>query len=993
MLYDFGPSTSHMRELLPMGAPLAPGKYIVGVYNRSSSQNCSYKLTSSGIGELGSGADFEVQNLPFSSGRSQVTLAPREASYYRVIIPEDTYRTWRVRVNKIDGDAGLAVKKDHIPDFRVSMDGDTEDPNSGYRLYHVTGDEVFTLLPPNGQEFLTGGEYFLALFGMGKEAAQTVGSTGSGDSLIELISEGELEIVNLGEISRVGDSIVKTLNVSDPDFEIFQLDVGSSVSYLNIIINKNDDVFSKYSALPGVFIPHHNTPFPQNYISIGTDQGSSPVSVREGGQTLTLLNQFPGAYTIAVSSGPANWREDINSQIVLKIEAVGVPQLEFSSHLVNSPDHTNEVTGFFNDPFERDYYRVEAPKFIPVDTPTGTVYQPVLGWKIALDNSRLSVRDSIGYDLLPSIRVEDFFIMVPPLFIPDRTYYIEVTAGQSEYHLSSSAILPDEQWIMPENLNLEFGVSEPQDLSKNDWRFYTVQVPENNGGLMRTELEVFEGDPDLYIRRNNPPTIHHDEQRISTENLLYDRRLIGQSYNAANWAPLDSREDARLEPGLWILGVRANQVNARYQLKVSTGQVEDIGYSEEGITVSDSLANMEDFKYYRVKMPEIDSETGSPAAWKLQYSAIGGKVSLHIRDTVPPGNEFQMTTSPNDFVDRMIDIIDDEPNRWPYWSNSRSGIHEPGTYEFTFPVLHPGKVYFVGVRARTPSSFSLTSSFTSAKLNDPAGSSEDYFTYGQIDTLNFFSTAESFELEPGAIRAFRLPTPKTPSGLSIINYHNQNVEFRFEQGTLPSLDTNCLFIETQGNSKITAKPLYNDKWPWRAGSDFYLLFHNKGESLETVEINLAGRLDHSPYEDWLRGSRLEGPNALLTAVNNERGISNILAYAFGLDPNKGSKTFSSIHPFPLAIQIDEYNVLGGTEYYIPVDAPQDILYTIQRSSSSTGPWETLSSKLGDSIWLGSGYVEESEGDRYFIRYRLVDLIPTSAEERMFYRLQVERLNQ
>ena len=103
---------------------------------------------------------------------------------------------------------------------------------------------------------------------------------------------------------------------------------------------------------------------------------------------------------------------------------------------------------------------------------------------------------------------------------PGTTWYVEVEAQDfTEYTITSSAVeLNRNPWTMPVTFNQSFADSGVQnngiplpgdqgiDLAQNDWHFYAVDVPEGNGGLLRTELQAISGNPDLYLREDGVPT-------------------------------------------------------------------------------------------------------------------------------------------------------------------------------------------------------------------------------------------------------------------------------------------------------------------------------------------------------------------------------------------------------------------------------------------------------------------------------------------------------
>ena len=179
-----------------MGLPLEPGTYYVGVIDVAGSNSMSYTLTSRGIGP---GYPIPIADLNYSGGSASGSLPPREAAYYRVIVPTNV-PSWKIKLDATSGDVLLIVMTNRIPNV------DSGRATTG-KLMQKIDNEHYVLLPPDGRTTLVGGTYFLAVVSEG------VGSTGarigSGNATYTLTSEGALPVQHLGTLTSAGADITQ----------------------------------------------------------------------------------------------------------------------------------------------------------------------------------------------------------------------------------------------------------------------------------------------------------------------------------------------------------------------------------------------------------------------------------------------------------------------------------------------------------------------------------------------------------------------------------------------------------------------------------------------------------------------------------------------------------------------------------------------------------------------------------------------------------------
>jgi hypothetical protein len=291
-------------------------------------------------------------------------------------------------------------------------------------------------------------------------------------------------------------------------------------------------------------------------------------------------------------------------------------------------------------------------------------------------------------------------VLATPVLTPG-TWYLEVKAiaDGTNYTVTSKPVRPQRSWVLPVApadfthpglVSPVFGDSgvEPDgsplatsnqatDLKEGQMHFYRITVPEENAGLLRTQLEVAGGGndagqgPQLYIRRDGVPTLDHDAAGLSNSGtslskVLYDREDedstqlpdLGSSYG--HWVALDSRETQKLEAGTWWIGIFADSTNVRYRLKVSAGNVEDAGgvladaegYMQEfpavpGVTTTynNQTLAMGDIRYYRLKLPQSSTSNplSTPVSWTVTLAG-NNNLAMRIRDTAPAGMRNELPT-------------------------------------------------------------------------------------------------------------------------------------------------------------------------------------------------------------------------------------------------------------------------------------------------------------------------------------------------------------
>jgi hypothetical protein len=165
---EFGPPSDNVSQFgrlfaAGMGRPLQPATYYIGVYNASPAKS-TYTVMSRFIGTTNK---ILLKDIAFSAGVVYGTgLGPREAHYYRVMVPPDT-RSLKMKLTVTGGEAMLVASTNKIP----TMESE--------KRVQKTKDEHFVLLPDKDQDLLRTGAHYVAVIGEGSSPTNNRVSSGT----------------------------------------------------------------------------------------------------------------------------------------------------------------------------------------------------------------------------------------------------------------------------------------------------------------------------------------------------------------------------------------------------------------------------------------------------------------------------------------------------------------------------------------------------------------------------------------------------------------------------------------------------------------------------------------------------------------------------------------------------------------------------------------------------------------------------------------------
>lgn len=874
-----------------MGSPLEAGTYYIGVARANQSSdtvNFSYTLESRGIG-IGTDSNddpwpIQVATLNFSNGVATVTdLPPREVGWYKVTVPADA-ASWALNLQPAaPGEAMLAIRQGLLPNVRAVR------ANTSYDIYNFNGTirqadggDSFYKYAATGQSTIPVGDYYIAVISEGQSPPNST-TIGSGPVSYTLTSHGTMPVNDLSA-APVSDATPaiwsgQTVPLQQEAAYRFRLAAGLTAAQVKLAGKSGNPILAIRRDPEGggriaadmwtnLVMPHEGSDS-----STWKNRGNNNTAA--GSSFVTIPSPVAGDYTALVAVDSEGYTIFANASFNLEVRPLEALLLPFNS--------ATPVSGSLGDG-EIVYYQVTVPDMV-----NG---YPLLGWQLKPTTTQGAVSIRVRSGQVPGddnatsvVSPNKTVTIVPPVLTPG-VWYIELKGvGLTDYILSNGVITADparhnRSWTMPAKVGsfshpgLEapyFGDSGVADngtplpgdqgveLELDGWHYYRITVPENNSGLLRTAVQVFNGRPQIYLRAGSLPGIDHFANAANPsvspgvgQINAYDRYRsptvnYGSLFN--NWVPLDGKSETQLTPGEWWIGVRAQISSSRYRLKVSVGDVFDTGgqrldttgyvqdLAQDGGAYSNQSLLAEDMRYYRVVVPQSSVTPGSgvPLAWNVTMTETEtiGDVVVFVRDTIPPGQgangNAQGTISYSSAASTYFqDWYDDNTSESP---TPYVVISAAGTTTLQLPPVEPGKVYYLGVYARTDATFNISSSVGAERLA----------LDGIIPFENGTVTAT---LAPQQQKLYRIDVPANATVWQHSSINRSTTRFSLHQGR-PAIIPGFPHwnASTAYNSLIQTFSVH----PWQPGHSYYLTLTNLSSTIsDTYTFTMSGQVAAPP---------------------------------------------------------------------------------------------------------------------------------------------------
>jgi hypothetical protein len=892
-----------------IGRPLEPGTYFIGVINASGTSNMTYRVQSRGIGN---GLSIPVTPIAFGGGSvTNLALPPREAAYYSVVVPSNS-PSWKIRLGAGSGDSVLLALRGAIPSCIANNDA-SRDTSAGQRM-DKDGNEHYVLLPVSPQTNVPGGTYYLAVASEGMNLTNN-SRIGVGTSSFTISSQGSLPIGNLGAVG--GAVLVSPGALEGGEVAAYQFTVPPGTPAIEARLNNR--VGNPVFALRlGAELPYPTTGY-------GVEGGYSQGRLSDD-TLVTVASPSNGVYSIAVQADNVS-STCPDATFTLNVRHIPILDLSFAPNF-NGPAQTNVVGQLLADD-QRAFYRVVVPAM--------NNGHAVTGWRLVLTqiSGRADLR--VRRDFLPTDSASTFqspfgqgdYVIVPPYLTPG-IWYVEVRGtGSTEFMLVSDELLLERPpWDMPQagQPTTTPGLTAPDfgdsgvdvsgnplpgdqgiDLELNFFHYYAVNVPTNNGGVLRVVLEAINGNPDFYLRTVVPPTLSHGAAGPISGTPLYDRALTDITTEYASWVTANGRYERELTNGLYYIAIRAVTSNVRYRLRLSTGNIQDLAL--DGGTFNNQIMAAGDWRYYRVQIP-----TNAPRNWQVSFNQILGDVVLYVRDTIPPGQGSRVTD--------YLDWQDDNKNHGPYPSYDPAGLNT-----IVCPPLRPGHRYYLGFRAVNDATFSVSSAISG----------------GAIDVTNvvaFYGGFTNTTISPNSVLRFRVDVPIGARRWTHYETNTSAVWLHLDQGSLPTLTLADHFNSRSGTNSFTRDLYTPNSWPWHAGYMYFITVTNTSAAPQYFAFRMDGRdcatddFDNDQLPDcW---ELTYWPNIATYSTFQDPdmdGIPNLVEYQNGTNPTVNDSGFYFTNSIALP---------NGSLQTLFV-GPQNGSYRWQAAPTVTGVWSQLRS--------------------------------------------------
>lgn len=799
-------------RLLAMGMerPLEPGTYYIGVHNDNYPQPMSYFIESRGIGGPYS---IPVVDLPFAGGGVTVSnLLPREAAYYRVIMPPNA-TSWRAKLTMLEGEGMLVMMTNAAPSV---LSGRQSNPG---KLMQKVGDEQFVMLPVSPDVYLSPGTNYFAVISEGMVTTNVPARIGTNASSFTIQSFGELAPLNLGVVGTT--NLVVTNSLEAGEVRAYQFTVPEGLTSLETSLQNVTGNPAMVLRVGSQFPNPGAATIGGGPGAVALDDygnfGGYPIAALTGNANTNLIsvaNPSNGVYTVMVKARAAGTTIS-NATYTLTIRATTYLPVTFDG---GAAVVTNHTAGTWR------YYRVDVPT-------------NALGWDIRLANVTAGLpKLVVARDVLPSalttatwgspgitanwpstnrwgasldwtrrttsadgLIVEDDRILAMGVGQPLEagTYYIGVIndsgAVNMSYTLLSRGI--GENLSLPVNdLAFTGGSLTISNLAPREAAYFRVEVP-TNAPSWKIKLAPTVGEAMLVVLSNHVPNV--DSGRLSG---ALNGKFMQKAGNE-HYLLLPLVGQTNIIPGTYYLAAVSEGVNPASATRIGSGNttftvtsvgntsVNDLGtIGATDILITNTLEGGES-QMYQFNIP-----ANAPAIEMRLENRVGNPVMVVLTNTTLP--------DPGG-LSNPKDLYGNEGGATP------SGIHTN-----ILTIANPTNgTYTLAVKARALGTAYPDASFTLRIRQMPVP--ELNFT-GSLDTNGLGHSASDI-LVDGQRAYFKVVIPESIGGSAVLGWQldlaqtSGQAGMRVRKDLLPSdTVTGMPFVP---NAAIIAPPvLTNGTW-------------------------------------------------------------------------------------------------------------------------------------------------------------------------------------
>jgi len=333
--------------VMGLGTPIQAGNYVIGVsdtWTGATGDSLSYELVSRAIGigadPSGTRYDLQVADLAFAGGSATGRLAPREAAFYRVVVPEGA-ASWHVTLTPTLGDAMLALRKGALPNSDAGNWYNQVDQGAGASRRKVGADYYYRYPTAEGPS-IPSGVHYLAVGAEGVGAYSTGSYIGQGDTTFTLTSHGQVQVDEAAEPLGAEALAWTAQSAEYGQQRAYRFQVPAGVTSMEVRLENR--VGNPIFSIGRGKIP---TPNQSNYYAAeGGDTGFG-----SGSEIITITEPL-GIYTVLVTAGYASPGGEIASSWDLTVTPIGETPLSFNG---GSVDVTGQASGTWR------YFRVNVP--------------------------------------------------------------------------------------------------------------------------------------------------------------------------------------------------------------------------------------------------------------------------------------------------------------------------------------------------------------------------------------------------------------------------------------------------------------------------------------------------------------------------------------------------------------------------------------------------------------------------------------------------------